>query len=261
MFGFFCRCCMSRFIITTAVKATATQMKQAEQFAKQWQVPYITRQKATLEQLRQKYGSLFIVYANRYEYLHHDGVRLFFHPSTAVVRIKNGYDPLVELVGTKKTVLDCTMGLANDSLVMAYYNNDVIALEKDNIIYTIVSNGLKQFDDVSTDIKQAMSSITCIHSDYEVYLSQALDNSVDIVYFDPMFSHTIQESTTINGIKTRQNREILTANVLSHAKRVAREKVIIKAHYRDDVFERFGFERLVRVNTKFHYGQLLVSKK
>jgi hypothetical protein len=41
---------------------------------------------------------------------------------------------------------------------------------------------------------------------------------------------------------------------LREAKRVARKKIIIKAHFRDKVFEIYGFKQFVRPNQKFHYG-------
>ena len=47
---------------------------------------------------------------------------------------------------------------------------------------------------------------------------------------------------------------------LNEAKRVAREKIIIKAHFRDTVFEELGFERQVRPNQKLHYGLMDLSE-
>lgn len=245
---------MEKFIISTAVKVNDAQIKEAENLAKKWQVPYIKRKKLTIKQLHQDYGNLFIVYAGRYEYLDSEGNRLFFHPNTAVIRIKNKRDPLVDLVGTDKMVLDCTMGLAGDSIVMSSANNKVTALEHDTVIFEIVNKGLKQFDAIDDNIQQAMRNIQPIYIDFEKYLKNQADNSFDIVYFDPMFIHVIAESQNINGIKSRQSNQPLTDDILCHARRVAREKVIIKAHYKDDVFERLGFKRIVRENTKFHYG-------
>ena len=43
-------------------------------------------------------------------------------------------------------------------------------------------------------------------------------------------------------------------------KRVAREKIIIKAHFRDTVFEELGFERQIRPNQKLHYGVMDLSE-
>ncbi len=67
------------------------------------------------------------------------------------------------------------------------------------------------------------------------------DNSFDIIYADPMFSEIIKESENLEAIKPLANGSRLTEEWLKEAKRVAREKIIIKAHFRDTVFEELGF--------------------
>ena len=88
------------------------------------------------------------------------------------------------------------------------------------------------------------------------FLKNCPDNSFDIVYFDPMFSHNIEESKNLAGIETLANQDFPTADFLTEAKRVAKKKVIVKAHFRDDIFAKFDFIRLTRKNTKFHYGYI-----
>lgn len=245
---------MQRLVVTTAVKAKEDMLEMAHYLSNQWKIPFISRQKKTIQQLTAQYGNVFVVYSDKLEYIHDDGTRLFFHPNTAVIRIKSGRDPLATLVGSQKVILDCTMGLAGDSIVMAAQNNQVVAVEHDPIIYTIVQHGLTYFTEVSEAIKKAMHSITCVHDDFFNYLIQADDNSVDVVYFDPMFIEKIAESQNFSGVQIRQSFEPLSDLAIEHAKRVCRESVIIKAHFRDPIFERLGFERLIRPNTKFHYG-------
>ncbi|QTU83475.1 class I SAM-dependent methyltransferase [Carnobacteriaceae bacterium zg-C25] len=245
---------MENLMITTAVKEKDAMIQLALQLSCEWNVPYIKRQKQTIQQLIKQFGNVLIVYSDKLEYVHEDGTKLFFHPNTAVIRIRQGYDPLSELVGSGKTILDCTMGLAGDSIVMAYYHNHVTAIEYDPIIYTVVKHGLKQFKDVEETVQKAMHRIDCVHDNFSNYLKQQNSDSVDIVYFDPMFSETIKESKNIQGIQSRQKYVALTQDDINEAKRVCKECVMIKAHFRDDVFERFGFQRHVRENTKFHYG-------
>ena len=48
---------------------------------------------------------------------------------------------------------------------------------------------------------------------------------------------------------------------LEECKRVAREKIILKAHFRDPVFENFGFTRHIRPYQKFHFGDIRLGGK
>ena len=75
-----------------------------------------------------------------------------------------------------------------------------------------------------------------------------------------MFSETIKESENLQAIKPLANGSRLTEEWLNEAKRVAREKIIIKAHFRDTVFEGLGFERQIRPNQKLHYGVMDLSE-
>ena len=105
-----------------------------------------------------------------------------------------------------------------------------------------------------------MRSIKAIKSESLSFLKVQADNSFDIIYADPMFSEIIKESENLEAIKPLANGSRLTEEWLKEAKRVAREKIIIKAHFRDTVFEELGFERQVRPNQKLHYGVMDVSE-
>ena len=180
-----------------------------------------------------------------------------FHPDTAALRIKAPHDALVSLLGkSPKTILDTTMGLASDSLVMAAVGNQVTALESQDVIFQVVSRGLASYQTDDKQLEKAMRSIKAIKSDSLSFLKAQADNSFDIIFADPMFSETIKESENLEAIKPLANGSRLTEEWLNEAKRVARGKIIIKAHFRDTVFEELGFERQVRPNQKLHYGVL-----
>ena len=184
-----------------------------------------------------------------------------FHPDTATLRIKAPHDALVSLLGkSPKAILDTTMGLASDSLVMAAAGNQVTALESQDVIFQVVSRGLASYQTDDKQLEKAMRSIKAIKSDSLSFLKAQADNSFDIIYADPMFSEIIKESENLEAIKPLANGSRLTEEWLKEAKRVAREKIIIKAHFRDTVFEELGFERQVRPNQKLHYGVMDVSE-
>ena len=146
------------------------------------------------------------------------------------------------------------MGLASDSLVMTAVGNRVTALESQEVIFQVVSRGLATYQTDDKRLEKAMRSIKAIKSDSLSFLKSQADHSFDIIYADPMFSETIKESENLQAIKPLANGSRLTEEWLDEAKRVAREKIIIKAHFRDPIFEELGFERQVRPNQKLHYG-------
>ena len=103
-------------------------------------------------------------------------------------------------------------------------------------------------------MKRPCGLLKAVKSDSLTFLKSQADHSFDIIYADPMFSETIKESENLQAIKPLANGSRLTEEWLDEAKRVAREKIIIKAHFRDPIFEELGFERQVRPNQKLHYG-------
>ena len=72
----------------------------------------------------------------------------------------NDNEPLTELIPQSSSVLDCTMGLASDSILLSYYGNKVTALEKNKIIHYIESDGLRNYIDSDNKILSAMRYIT-----------------------------------------------------------------------------------------------------
>lgn len=242
-------------IITTSLRENEALIAQAKALATELGVPYQARRKRSLTKCLAEFGPFYLLYKDRLSFVNADGSELTFHPDTAVLRIKAPRDTLRDLVGQpSQTVLDTTMGLASDSLVLAVAGHRVTSLESQETIFEIVSRGLANYQSEDRVLNLAMRSIRPIHTDSLAFLKTQNDNSFDVIYLDPMFSEAITESQNLDGLKPLANPSQLTQEWLDQAKRVAREKVIIKAHFRDPVFERFGFERQVRPNQKLHYG-------
>ena len=243
-------------IVTTAIDKEAKLVKRAQDLAQLYGGVYQDRGKRTMKQIyRQAEGTLVL---NKNELIYYDaeGQKLFFHPNTAWLRILNGRDPLLEALAcpTGASVLDATMGMASDSLVMQYFGYQVTALESNPLVHLIVSDGLSRFVMEDSRFTQAMRDLVTYCQDYQTYLAQVKDKSIDCVYFDPMFKVGIEESKNLDGIRLLANRQPLTEEALEQAKRVARHRVVVKAHYQDPIFEDLGLTRIKRPNTKFHYG-------
>ncbi|EFW89118.1 class I SAM-dependent methyltransferase [Streptococcus equinus] len=242
-------------VITTSLRENAKLLAKAKTIGEKLNLPVIERNKQSAKKLLQGREGILLVYENKLCLLNQDGSELSFHPDTAMLRIKSSHDALVDLLGTDSLkVLDTTMGLASDSIVMAYAGHDVTAVESNPLIHFIVSEGLKNYQSNSESLNQAMRSIKTICAESLAYLKKLPNDSFDIVYCDPMFSERIEESKNLDGLRQYANVTAFSEELLQETKRVARKKIIIKAHFRDDVFEKYGFKQFVRPNQKFHYG-------
>ncbi|HFI0041990.1 TPA: class I SAM-dependent methyltransferase [Streptococcus suis] len=252
-----------KVIVTTSLGMDEHLVQKAKNLAEELGIAYCDRRKRSVQSIlvQTEADAVLVVYQDQLVLEEKTGQRFFFHPDTAMLRIKSGRDPLLELVGEgRQTLLDCTMGLASDSIVLASAGHQVTALESSRLIHFIVSKGLKEFDSGKSEVNQAMKSIQTIWTDSLTYLKDQADQSVDVIYLDPMFSHDITESDNLDGLKPFADYTTLSEEFLSECKRVARKKIIIKAHFRDKVFEEFSFIRHVRPNQKFHYGEIILEE-
>ncbi|HEM2773097.1 TPA: class I SAM-dependent methyltransferase [Streptococcus suis] len=251
-----------KIIVTTSLRMNQSLVLRAQKIATLLSLDYQERKKRSVQSFLTEADAVLVVYQSQLVLEEKTGQVLFFHPDTAMLRIKSGRDPLLELLGKEKqSIIDCTMGLGSDSIVLASAGHRVTALESSKLVHFIVSRGLQDFDSGLQEVNRTMKSIQTIWTDSLTYLKGQIDKSVDVIYFDPMFSEEIKESQNLSGLSTLADRSRLTEEIVSEAKRVARKKLIIKAHFRDQVFEEFGFKRHVRPNQKFHYGEIILEEE
>lgn len=252
----------NHFVITTNIKENEDLINKAKELAIYFKTIYIKRDKLRITELIQKYHNILVVYKEKVVYYNESGEQLFFHPDTAIIRIKNKNDALIDMIAkVNQTILDMTMGLARDSIVMSYYGNKVTALEKNQMIHYIVSNGLKNFLTKDEKLNEAMRNIQTYHIDSYEFLKLADTNAYDVIYIDPMFTNSIKYSTNLQTISHLASKDSLTAALLEEMKRVASKKIIIKAHNLDPVFEKYGFKRNIRPGSKFSYGYIDLENK
>ncbi|MFZ7944194.1 hypothetical protein ACO1D1_11255 [Neobacillus sp. 19] len=99
-----------------------------------------------------------------------------------------------------------------------------------------------------------MEKITVIQSKALEFLKTQQNDSVDCVYFDPMFEETILESDGIKGLGQFAIHDDLTEESIIEALRVAKKRVVLKDYYKSQRFERYGFIVNRRKSAKFHFG-------
>lgn len=90
-----------------------------------------------------------------------------------------------------------------------------------------------------------MKNIKVINNDYNEYLKKQEDNSIDVIYLDPMFKEPIKESNSINSFRELTNKKLLNENILKEALRVCKKRVVIKERKGSNEFERLGIKDII----------------
>jgi len=237
--------------VTTSHKPTKEQVLRAKELAQELNLPYIPRR--SFRDLLKIVGTdyCYVVESDRIVVKYRSG-SLFFHPSTAKVRMRNVKkglkDHLIEclqLAGSE-WILDTTFGLGAEAVLMAGFlaEGKVVGLETSTPIYIVVREGLKNYRDKEDWVNDAMRRIEILNVDFREYLVNCPDDSFDIVYCDPMFENPVYESSSMNPLRPFAVYDTVTDKDVEEMLRVARRKVVLKAHALDSLFDRIKVDRI-----------------
>lgn len=194
--------------------------------------------------------------------------KLFFHPSMAKVRLsayrrKGQPDPLIEAAGIKAgdRVLDCTLGLGADSIVLAYFaQRQVVALESSAAIAYTIKWGMRLYHSPMSWLGDAIHNIQVEAIDHLSYLKGLPDKSFELVYFDPMFRKPLFKSETLTPIRVLGDPMPLSEEAISEAKRVATKRVLMKERAGSPEFSRLGFiEKVGSVHNRVQFGVIEIK--
>ncbi|MFD4706180.1 class I SAM-dependent methyltransferase [Gottfriedia sp. NPDC058432] len=257
-------------IITTCLRPDVYLEKEAEKIASDLNGQLILRKEFSIEEIYGQFKKpILILGKNRLEWYEDDeAIPYFFHPNSSVFRIrrlmKGEHDPFCDacLLTKGDSILDCTLGMASDSIVASYVVGDqgkVLGLEKNQIIAYLTKNGLKTNKQNIIDWSNIINKIEVKNIDYKTYLKTLPDQSFDIVYFDPMFEKNIEASSGIAALKNLASYDDLTYEVINEAKRVAKKRVVLKDHFRSERFKKYGFNQLIRKSSEFHFGYIEIN--
>jgi predicted methyltransferase len=253
--------------ITTAGRTNEEMIEIAKEIAEELQVRFVARKKRSVAQLQQlQNDSCIVVYKERLELFPLGETEpFFFHPSSAMFRIKRlqrgEHDPFIEVCQLRNgmSFLDCTLGLASDSIVASYQVGErgkVIGIEAEKYLSYVVQDGLKKWSTDIQEINDAMRRIEVSHAHCYSYLKMLPNDSIDVVYFDPMFEESIAESLSIQPLTKIANYESFQPIWIQEAMRVAKKRVVLKDHYLSERFNLFGFKVMPRKTAKFHFGYI-----
>lgn len=226
------------YIVTTKPSPTPNEEAMGKALAKRLKLRYFDRRNSTINYLSREAGAggALVVKGSDIEFIK-DGRRFYFHPNIAALRVieleKGNTDRLLKVIGISPgdSVLDCTCGLASDSIVLSWgvgSKGRITSLESSPIVYEIVNSGLKNYKDKKYNLRKVMDRIKLINCNYLDYLSKLKENSFDFIYFDPMFENSMGKSQGLDIIKELANYQPLTKEGINLAKRVAKKGVVVK---------------------------------
>lgn len=256
---------MQQVIVTTAGRPDEESYHLAKQISEDLHVPFVPRKKRSVLKLSHLYDANVIVAGkNRFEYYAKgSSTPFFFHPDTAAFRLKRlqkgETEPFAESCALQEgdSFLDCTLGIGSDAIIASFLVGEkgkVVGLEVEPVIAYLVRRGLHDYETSNLPLKRSMERIQVVNVEAVEFLKQQADGLFDVVYLDPMFEQTIEESNNFESLREVGSRRPLTEEWVREAYRVAKKRVVLKAHFRSTLFEDFGFDRKVRLTSKFHFG-------
>lgn len=229
--------------VTTGRKAGDHEVKRAKRLASEWRLVYIPRQGRSISRIQDDArtagvtGDAVLVVEESELRLYQGETRFHYHPGMGLNRLRQlmrGKDDwMLRAMDIKEGdhILDATMGLASDLLVASFAAGPagrVVGLESEKLIALVVQEGLRSYPHPRQEVVDAMRRIHVINMDYQSYLKAQENGSFDIVYFDPMFEKTVEESQQIAPLRQMGNRSPLDVGSLDEATRVARRRVVVK---------------------------------
>lgn len=264
-FGFYSRRFLLFMFITTNQKINKEIEIKARNLAKEFSIDFANRGNSSLSQLMKKLedDEVLVVEEKGLKFIKKENSEYFFHPNLAKIRItsllKGCKDRLIEISGVENgdTVLDCTMGLATDSIIFSYAVGEkgkVITTESELIPYILARDGLKSYNSGIKEINEAMRRVEVIHINHLDFMKNLPDKSIDIVYFDPMF-RTPTDTVALNPLRNLANKSSIRKEAVIEAKRIARKKVILKEQVKSGEFERLGFS-ITTGKSMISYGSI-----
>ena len=219
-------------IVTTGRKNQSNSIELAKLIAAKLNIKFVERNNLPIKTLAENFGVNYVMVAKKNSLrLMTSSSEIFFHPSLAHLRIKNirsgQGDRLIEAMNLKSgmSVLDCTLGLGSDAIVESFIVGDsgrVTAIEIIPYLAAVVEHGFKHFNEDNDRLLQAMRRIEVVNTDYLDFLRNTEDNAFDVVYFDPMFRHPLERSSSLNPLREVADHSAVTVEAIKEACRVAR---------------------------------------
>ncbi|MFA9557999.1 class I SAM-dependent methyltransferase [Evansella sp. AB-rgal1] len=253
-------------IVTTSGRPSNESINHAKAIAKTLNIAFVRRNKVSVESVRMtnKADAVVVVGKDKLSVKTKE-TTFFFHPNTAMFRakkwLKTGKEPLIDAckLTPGDTLYDATLGLGSDAILASLavgHTGKVLGTEASSLLAFIVKEGLQSYETDVQEFNKALKRIKVMNLSHIQWLQKASTNSVDIVYFDPMFEEKVSGSDGFDSMRPFTLFTPLTETAIIEAKRVARKRVVLKDHFRSQRFQQFGFQVQVRPSATYHYGTI-----
>jgi 16S rRNA (guanine1516-N2)-methyltransferase len=252
-------------IVTTSYDPDERQLAYAHSLCQLYHSNYVPRDRHTIESMLAMHSdrSLLLVTKHDVRYHQKDQAEIFFHPSLAMIRCKQLLRGETDALTTYAQVipgdeiLDCTAGLATDAMIFSYltgHTGKVVALESELLLSIIVREGLRTYHSKLPELNEAMRNIHVVHIHHLDYLQKQRSQSVDIIYFDPMFRRPLLASSSLDPMRQVANHQALQRETINEARRVARKRIVMKENRNSREFARLGIPVVTHSNSRVSYG-------
>lgn len=239
-----------KIAVTTTREADESLNYKAKGIAKDLNISYIKRGNFSIKKtiLKDGFDYLLVVERDKIVIKGEDST-LFWHPNMSELKIKSirqgNKEAIIEATKLEvgNSILDCTLGLAGDSLVFSAVVGEkgyVVGTEINKFIAYLSKRGLENYNNINDE---TINNIKVVNESYEDYILKQSDNSFDVVYFDPMFKEPNRKSSSINSFRDFADHRGLTKEILMEALRVCKKRVVIKDRQGSNDFEILGIEK------------------
>ena len=212
---------------------TQTAQLQAEELAKQWNVPLSSDFKGN-EGVKVVVSDLAIglgfVDRVRGKPFHVD-----FLTAAWRTRLKNGL-PKTHIfrraLGVKEVplrVVDATTGFGQDAVMALCLGCEVIAVERSNVVVTVLRNGVTRAMREDEAVRPIFANLSVVEAESTVFLRQV--DQVDVVYLDPMFDKPKKSAKSPKEMQLLQELLVGDENeklLFEIAMAVAKQRVVVK---------------------------------
>ena len=255
-----------KLAITTVARPRAHECEAAQRLSAEIGAPFTERADDPLPEIAERAGCpglLIVEQAGLALWV--AGQTFRWHPNMATMRVRaleqKRNDGLVDALQltTGASVLDCTCGLGADAIVAAYAvgpTGHIRALESSAILSLLVARGMAGYSlDDPPALVPAMRRVEARRADFADYLRQEDDNTWDTVYFDPMFTETIDQAQGLDLVRRLAVTGGPSASDLGEARRVARKRVVMKDRQPGQALIRLGFTT-IKKSRRICYGAI-----